>query len=103
MSMLFHIFRDVSTKFETVQWHYPLYFPLPFSSSFASGDLRGNLLSFYCAVKNLKPKDVIRNLNLEDSFEKKIENYRNNYRSLDWLPANLENKFSQFYEKYMLL
>jgi hypothetical protein len=61
----FEIFESVSNGFETLQKR----FPFISASSFATEDMNGNKISFYCAYKHLKVNDFKQKLSEKSFFE----------------------------------
>lgn len=96
---LFCMFKDVSETFESVQGRIPFYFLNPsYSSSFANGDLTGNLISYYCANKHIDENYFIDQLSLRplnDSLKQSLKtNHNFNKR---WIAPSCKNEIVEFY------
>lgn len=64
----FYVFQQVSNHFEELQGKMPFYwFDLPFSSSFAKGDISGNIVSFFCAQNNISIDSLINKFEIAPS------------------------------------
>jgi hypothetical protein len=99
--LLFCIFKDVTAAYENFQGKIPYYFFTPsYSSSFANGDLTGNLISYYCAYHQIDETNFINQLTLQPFSDTLKQSLRKNTNTnKEWILPFYKGDIVDFYNK----
>lgn len=95
-AMSFLVFQSISNHFEDLQGKLPFYWlDVPFSSSYAQGDIAGNIVSFYCALNQVHPDTLYSKLELVSTAEALALFLREtNFKQRAWEIERIDNYLS---------